>query len=452
MRTLAAAALVLAVPPGAALAAERPAIKVNRWQEDWSVLADPARRTEPLDGLKYVPLGPDAHLSLGLTLRERLELGDAPTFGEDAPDTSLSQRLQVHADARLGQGWRAFVMLEDVRAIGRRHVGGADADRLDLRLAFVDHVGELAGGKVTVRVGRQDFPIDQQRFLSARDGPGVRQSFDAVWADWSRGPWTLAAFASQPVQYADDEAFDDTSSGHVRLDLARVERKVFGGAVSAYAGRLDRSSARYGDAVGQEDRQVYDLRYVGKTKSLDWDLEAMAQRGEVGSADVRAWAAGARGGWTFESVPWTPRLGLQGDLASGDRRRGDGRLGTFNPLYPNAAYFTRAGYTGYANIVHLKPSVTVEPTSKLTVMVALAGQWRRTTADAIYGQPFVAYAGTAGQGGRWTGAYAHLRADYVVGPSLTATVEAVHFEAGGALRASGRDDSDYLGLELKYGW
>ena len=35
---------------------ERPAIKLNRWQEDWSVLADPRLRTEPFDNLKYIPL------------------------------------------------------------------------------------------------------------------------------------------------------------------------------------------------------------------------------------------------------------------------------------------------------------------------------------------------------------------------------------------------------------
>jgi hypothetical protein len=35
---------------------ERPAIQLNRWQEDWSVLADPELRTEPLDNLKYIPL------------------------------------------------------------------------------------------------------------------------------------------------------------------------------------------------------------------------------------------------------------------------------------------------------------------------------------------------------------------------------------------------------------
>jgi len=30
----------------------RPTIGMNRWQEDWSVLADPSLRTEPFDHLK----------------------------------------------------------------------------------------------------------------------------------------------------------------------------------------------------------------------------------------------------------------------------------------------------------------------------------------------------------------------------------------------------------------
>src|ERR1700749_2980680 len=54
----------------------RPVIKMYRWQEDWSVLADPALRTEPLDQFKYIPLSsgdPHSYASLGLNLRERVE-------------------------------------------------------------------------------------------------------------------------------------------------------------------------------------------------------------------------------------------------------------------------------------------------------------------------------------------------------------------------------------------
>jgi hypothetical protein len=35
---------------------ERPKILLNRWQEDWSPLADPRIPREPLDDLKYIPL------------------------------------------------------------------------------------------------------------------------------------------------------------------------------------------------------------------------------------------------------------------------------------------------------------------------------------------------------------------------------------------------------------
>ncbi|MGO7208565.1 alginate export family protein, partial [Rhizobium ruizarguesonis] len=37
---------------------ERPSIKADRSQEDWSLLADPKLRTQPLDSLKYIPLFP----------------------------------------------------------------------------------------------------------------------------------------------------------------------------------------------------------------------------------------------------------------------------------------------------------------------------------------------------------------------------------------------------------
>jgi hypothetical protein len=49
------------------------------------------------------------------------------------------------------------------------------------------------------------------------------------------------------------------------------------------------------------------------------------------------------GGSTFASVAGSPRLGLKVDGASGDRHPGDGRVETFNPLFPNGYYFTLAG-------------------------------------------------------------------------------------------------------------
>jgi hypothetical protein len=449
---------LLAATGACAQDAARPAIEANRWQEDWSSLADSAGPTQPLDRLKYIPLSasdPRAYLSFGATLRERFEANDAQQFGVGGMDADhwLSQRLQVHADVRLGEDWQVFTQLEDVRAFGKHDAGGADRNRLDLRLAFVAYQRRTARGTFKARIGRQDFATDLQRFISSRDGPAVRQSFDAVWADWETPRWRLIGFVSHPVQYSDRAAFDDRSSGAVTFSTLRVERHIQGqNELSIYYARYQRTLARYGDAEGQEDRDVFDARYAGTFRALDWDLEAMAQTGSVGAERVRAWAMGARAGYTLSDNAWRPRLGLQADAASGDSHPGDGELGTFNPLFPNGYYFSLAGYNGYVNVVSLKPSVTVRPAERLSLMGAVAGQWRQTTADAIYTQPNQALAQTAGRPGNWSGAFGQVRADYAFTPSLTGALEAVRYEVGHVIRAAGGHDSNYLGLELKFGW
>lgn len=439
-------------------AATRPRPTGNRWQEDWSALADPALRTQPGDALKYLPLDsgdPASYLSLGLNLRERIEINDAASFGlrgtED--DTYLLQRLQLHADARFAEHWQAFVQIEDVRTVSRRAIGSADRNPWDLRLAFAAYVREFDAGTLKMRVGRQDFAFDLQRFVSLRDGPNVRQSFDAIWANWETGLWRFIGFISQPVQYADARPFDDTSDRRFRFSTLRVERKLWGrDELSAYYSRYSRDDASYPDAAGREGRDVFDLRFAGSIGGFDWDVEAMQQRGEVGAKRIEAWAWGARVGYTATGTGWRPRIGLQVDAASGDRRRGDRTLGTFNPLFPNGYYFTLAGYTSYANLVHVKPTLTISPAIGLKLTGGIGLQWRKTTRDAIYVQPNIALPGTAGQGGRWSGAYVQLRADYAFDANLSGAMEAVHYDVGRAIRTAGGRDADYLGVEMKWVW
>jgi hypothetical protein len=437
---------------------KRPPILMNRWQEDWSVLANPALRTEPFDALKYIPLipgDPKSYVSLGMTLRERFESAAAANFGVGGTkaDNYLLQRLQFHLDVHLNENWQIFTQFEDARAFDKSNITPVDQNPIDLRLAFVAYTNTTDAGTFKARAGRQDFAFDLQRFVSSRDGPNVRQSFDAIWADWETGPWRFIGFLSQPVQYADVHPFDDTSNSNFQFHTLRVERHVLGNnELSGYYSFYERDNARYLDALGTEQRHVFDVRFAGTLNHLDWDLEAMGQLGTVGNKDIRAWASGMRAGYTFADMAWQPRLGLQFDTASGDSHPGDGVIGTFNPLFPNGYYFTLAGFTGYTNLVHLKPSITIKPTAKLSLMAALGFQWRMTTADAIYTQPNVPVPGSAGAGTSWSGAYGQLRMDYQFNPNLTGAVEAVHYEVGNTIRQIGGHNVDYLGVELKTSW
>jgi hypothetical protein len=436
----------------------RPAVLFNRWQEDWSVLADPDVPREPFDALKYIPLSPTdpkAYLSFGLNLRERFEGNDAPAFGV-APSRNtdyLISRLELHADLHLDEHVQVFTQLISAFAPGKAMLTPVDQDRLDLEQAFVVVTEPVDGGTLKVRLGRQQFAFDLQRFVSVRDGPNVRQSYDAAWLDYERGKWTFIGFYSQPVQDRDLRAFDDYSSSRLTFSGVRIERALSGwGQVSAYYARFTQNAANFLSVSGNERRDVLDVRFGGKAKGFDWDVEAMNQTGAIGGDPIRAWAFGSLGGYTFAGLGWSPRLGLQVDAASGDSNPHDRVLGTFNPLFPNGYYVTMASYTGYVNFIHVKPSLTVHPTKTLTLMFAGAGQWRETTGDAVYIQPNIPVPNTAGRPGRFTGTYGQFRADWAVTSHYTAAIEAVHFAGADVIRQAGGHDGNYVGVELKYGW
>jgi hypothetical protein len=436
---------------------QRPTIMFNRWQEDWSVLADPLTPREPFDELKYIPLSttdPKVYLSLGGGLRERFEANDTAGFGVGANRNAdyLISRLEVHADLRLGPAIQVFTQLESTFAPGKLNLTPVDQDRLDLEQAFVALSEPLGDGHFKLRVGRQQIAFDLQRFVGVRDGPNIRQSYDAIWGDYERGPWRLLGFYSLPVQYRDLRAFDSYSSEHLTYGGVRLERRFGSVETSISYSHYTQDNARFASVRGNERRDILDVHGSGVARGFDWDAEFMGQTGRIGSDEIQAWAVGSVSGYTFSSAAWSPRLGLQIDAASGDSNPNNHRLGTFNPLFPNGYYVTLAGYTGYVNFIHVKPSVTLHPTKALKLMVAGAAQWRETTADAVYTQPNIPVAGTAGRGSRWTGSYGQVRADYAFNSHLSGAIEAVHFSIGEAIRQAGGHDSNYCGVELKFGW
>lgn len=437
---------------------ERPDVGFNRWQEDWSVLAAPALRTEPFDSLKYIPLAaddPKSYLSFGFNLRERYEANDAPQFGtgKNHGQHYLLQRAQIHADLHPDEHWQLFLQIEDDIAPGKKPVVPVDKSPPDIRQAFVTYDTALADGDLKIRVGRQEMAFDLQRFVSVRDGPNVRQAYDAVWVNWTNPEWRVISFWSQPVQYRDTQSFDDISNSHLQYGGFRVERKDVGpGSLTAYYSRYDADGTHFLFAAGDERRDNWDVRYAGAARGFDWDIEEMTQTGHVGDKSVLAWAFGSRSGYTVADWLWTPRFGLQGDAASGNSNPKGGSLGTFNPLFPNGYYVALAGYTGYTNFIHVKPAVILKPARGLSVLTAAGLLWRQTTADAVYVQPNIPVAHSAGQGDLWTGIYEQLRMDWTMTKNLSSAVEAVHFQVGESLRAVGAHDSDYLGVELRFGW
>jgi hypothetical protein len=450
-------------PPAAraddsAAAPQRPAIMFNRWQEDWSVLADPRVAPQPFDEFKYIRLSsvdPYTYLSFGADTRERFESNNAQGFGTGANKNQdyVISRNELHADLHIASQVQVFVQVQSDFAPWKTMISPVDKDRLDLEMAFIALTEPVADGTLKLRLGRQQFALDLQRFVSVRDGPNVRQSYDAGWADYENGPWRFITFYSHPVQTQDNQVFDDYSNGKQTFGGVRLERKLTNTIdLTGYYANFTQADVRFPNAAGNENRDILDLRLNGTLNHFDWDLEAMNQTGHIGMEQIEAWAFGSMAGYTFNKVNWSPRLGIQIDAASGDSGVAGHHFGTFNPLFPNGYYLTLAGYTGYVNLVHVKPSLTLHPSQSVKVTLAAAAQWRENTADAVYTQPDVPVPNTAGRPGAYTGSYGQLRVDWTIDRATSFAVEAVHFVVGDALRNAGAHDSNYLGVEIKRGW
>jgi hypothetical protein len=464
-------ALLLFLPPRPVYAQEvdstastaqptRPTILPNRWEEDWSVLADPRVPREPFDNLKYIPLSPDdpkTYLSLGADSRQRFEANDVANFGigPNRNNDYLISRTDWYADLHVADQVQVFTQFESDYAPWKTMLTPADQDVLDLEQAFVTVTEPVGAGTARVRLGRQQMNFDFQRFISDRDGPNVRQSFDAAWGEYENGPWKFITFYSQPVQIYNFGAqpFDDYSSGANTFSVVRLQREMSGwGTLSTYYAYFTQDNARYLSVRGDERRDNFDARIAANTNGFDGDLEVMGQTGSIGNDSILAWAVGSLSGYTFKDIEWTPRLGIQFDAASGNKNPNSDVLQTFNPLFPNGFYFTLAGYTGYANLIHIKPSIAVHPTNSLTLSFAVGSLWRETTADAVYAQGSVPVPGTAGQPGRYTGTYGQVDLSWAMTSHTTIAIQAVRFDVGDALQRAGGSDSDYLGVQLTNAW
>jgi len=421
------------------------------------VLADPAVPREPLDELKYIPLSNDdarTYVSFGANIRERFEVNDANLgTGGNQRDSYLLSRTEAHADLRIAGQVQIFLQLQSDTAPGKERLSPVDQDRLSIEQAFIAVSEPLGDGAVAIRIGRQENGFDLQRFLSVRDGPNVRQSYDGVSVAYTRGPWRFITLYTHPVQNRDSSLFDDYSSPHLSFGLARIERQVTcSSSLSAYVGQFRQDDARFPSASGNERRELVEVRYTGVSGRVDWDAEAMSQNGRIGARAIRAWATGVVIGQTLGSSTVRPRISLQFDAASGDKNSTDNQLNSFNPLFPSGYYFTTAGYTTYANLVHLKAGFSMNPVANVKLNSGMGVEWRATVADAIYTLPDVRVPDTAGRGGRYVGTYGQFRAECGLTPHIALAIEVVHFSAGATVVSVGGHDTNYFGAEVRYGW
>jgi hypothetical protein len=441
------AAMVLS-PPGWA---DDPAFEAFRWNEDYRYL-DAKPRLSAYERLKYRPLtvaGHDGYLSFGGSARSRLNLYDNDHFGlQGGGDGAIAlQRFYGHMDIHVGDRYRAFVELGSHLAHGSNQLepGPFDRNEVALSQAFVD----WRFNDSRLRLGRQEVALGSARLMSTRDGPNVRLSYDGVRWDGSHDGAGLLAFYLQEVE-VHTGSFDHGSRRDNAIWGVSGTWRLGRGSADLYYLGLKRQDAVYARGVDEEIRHSLGIRLFGAHEGWDWDLEALYQTGTFGEADIRAWTVASIIGYRFTDRRGQPRLAFSANVASGDDTTDDQRLGTFNPLYPNLAYFEEAAILAPQNFYNIEPEIRWRVTSKLDVALDWNFFWRLETDDAVYGRGLTPLPGTADANGRFVAHVPSLSLDYQWNRHVSLDLSYSHFFAGSVIRNAGGDDVRFLKMQLEW--
>ena len=372
--------------------AQRPGYQLMRYEEDWSALADRAQRSDWLDPVKYIPLGPSGwFVTLGGEIREKYELLDEPGFGLGPKDQNgyLLQRYLLSADFHLGGNFRFFTELQSGLEEGRN--GGArptDLDRLDVHQAFMDW--RIAGTEkqgITLRIGRQELAFGSGRLIAPAEGLNLRRSLDGVRVNIKKGRLDFNASALRQVaarQGVFDNVPDHTQTfWGAGFTMPRPFPKI--AYIGVYYLGFDNQRSVFAKGIGREIRQTFGAHIWKRTGPWDYDYEGLAQTGSFRGAPIRAWALSQDGGYTFQSAPLTPRIGVRSDATSGDRGPAHRALGSFDPLFSAVPVWSGpSALLGGTNLMDVTPSVRLKVTKTLGLTLESSAFWRESRFDAVY--------------------------------------------------------------------
>lgn len=426
-----------ATPPAAQMA------QTNlRYDEAWVTLrGTPNRDARWWERLKARPIAADGdvYVTLGAEARARYEGFAGNNWGQPpAPDDGyLWLRLMPLADVHAGPV-RAFVqgIAGYAHGVGAG-AGPADQTGLDVLQAFADVRLPLgSAGSMTVRGGRELVALGSERLVGLRYGPNIPQAFDGVRLTTELHGIRMEALRFRPAA-VQAGTLDDRTSTTKRLAGFYATLAVGGGAKAdlywlAYRDDL----ARFGGTTARERRDTYGLRFFGRSGTLGWNWEAMVQRGRFGTAPISAWSLATETSVALDT-PLSPRLRLRADIASGDRDSRDGRLGTFNALFPKGKYFGELSPIGPRNIIDLHPSVDFDLGDGITAGVAAAAFWRVRRGDGVYDVPGRLVRAAGDGTARHIGHQIEMSASWQASPILSVSASASDFTAGAFLRQTG---------------
>src|SRR5258708_6043341 len=453
-----------------------PTYTLLRYDEDYSYLANPANRTEPLDLIKYIPLcdlGPFYFVTLGGDIREQYEFIENDNFGLGSVNNHgyWLQRLMLYSDWHFGPYFRAFVQLKSSEEEGREPgPRPTDRKRLDFNQAFVDFsyprtILPADRAYLTLRLGRQEIDFGDERLLAVREGPNNRQSFDGarLILNSSEGRVDLFALRVDPDEtgYFDN----DPSWSHATvwgvystfpLTTKSTAAKLNNISLDLFYIGFQHGGAQFNQGIGEELRHSIGGRLwrAHHINGLDFNLFGVYQFGSFAGKPISAFSAAIHAGYQLFNLPWAPRIAGSLQVSSGDSSLHGSRLETFNAMFPAGYYYGGAPdqHNVPAHPTILQSYLHSHPTATLVINLKTLFVWREDTADGLYNTPGGLILSGSSSSRRYVGASPQALITQQLRKHLSVSWNYYHFFRGGFLTNNQIEtrDVDYFSTWLSY--
>ncbi len=330
----------------------------------------------------------------------------------------VMQRIRLGFDFDINKNVRLHTMIDSNRAFGgdQSTIQGSTDDTASMKQAYFElrNLGDISPilDNVTLLVGRKQWAYGDQRLIGHLNWTNVGRTHDGIIAKWKKDKDWVDVFISQ----IGTDGANGAGPGQVIADNNRVEylygfwghfQNPFGVEGILAEPYLFVNDAEKSTVDGDNgfERSFGGLRLVGKKMpglpGIDFSVEPTWQWGEEQrvtlnngglsyDVPIQAFGIGVKAGYTFSSIPWSPRVGYEFEYASGDDKPGTSRTApssskTFDNLYPlGHAHLGYMDMHGFQNIVAHAVRLSAKPSKKLLLKADLWFFEADEEADSLY--------------------------------------------------------------------
>lgn len=330
---------------------------------------------------------------------------------DDNDDAWLLNRFRLGLALKPVSWFKFYAQTQDSREAfsDRANIPGVRSaegdDIFDLRQLYVQ-LGDVKRFPLLLTVGRQAISYGDNRLVGDSRWGNFGRTFDAVRLRFERPHFWIEPFFARPVvieRHAFNESDAADNFGGIYLSTDLVPKQTS----DLYFFYRDKEDDQPDfDPTNRVDPEgtwngpaarfaTFGARVKSKADALNgWDhnFEAAYENGDVFQStrssprfDLSAFATHISGGYTAKQMPWSPRLGLEYDFASGDHDPNDGKSQSFQNLFPsNHEKYGFMDEFSWRNIHDARVQLNVKPMKKLDLELDGHAFWLADTHDYWY--------------------------------------------------------------------